>query len=290
MLKQQRARHKRSGARPLTVTAKCYVNGQSDRRRAGRLADSGRLIAAIGLYRRAARACWHESDVLYDLSITLRELGRDALALRYLASAQRLNPFDPEIAYERAHILDDIGKDELAQESYQRAVSLDPKFAAAWNNLGLIHLGSRQYERAETAFRRALRIEPKRRGTALNIALSLLGQGRDMAAASAAFAGTRLLNSVPDRRLSRDDRTTQASLMLIAGQQSAAHSLFASLGVLSGRDLWGVLIAADALHSAGLLSESGAIWEFALSLKPDMADAIEARLAAAASVNEGGSE
>jgi tetratricopeptide (TPR) repeat protein len=49
---------------------------------------------------------------------------------------------------------------EDAIDAYQRVVAVEPSYAAAWNNLGLLHHRMGQYTEAQEAYEAALRAEP----------------------------------------------------------------------------------------------------------------------------------
>jgi tetratricopeptide (TPR) repeat protein len=48
-----------------------------------------------------------------------------------------------------------------AIEAYQQAVRIDPKYAKAWNRLGLAYENSKQYGKAIEAYQQAVRIDPE---------------------------------------------------------------------------------------------------------------------------------
>ena len=62
-----------------------------------------------------------------------------------------------EIWFARASAWDgDPERWEAAVEAYERVLDMDPGYAAAWNNLGLLHHRMGQYERAGECYRAAL--------------------------------------------------------------------------------------------------------------------------------------
>jgi tetratricopeptide (TPR) repeat protein len=58
---------------------------------------------------------------------------------------------------------------EDAIEAYQRVVALEPSYAAAWNNLGLLHHRMGQYTEAQEAYEAALRAQPTCAEAAYNL-------------------------------------------------------------------------------------------------------------------------
>lgn len=58
---------------------------------------------------------------------------------------------------------------EDAIEAYQRVVNVDPSYAAAWNNLGLLHHRMGQYTEAQEAYEAALKAQPTCAEAAYNL-------------------------------------------------------------------------------------------------------------------------
>jgi len=58
---------------------------------------------------------------------------------------------------------------EDAIEAYQRVVAVEPSYAAAWNNLGLLHHRMGQYTEAQEAYEAALRAQPTCSEAAYNL-------------------------------------------------------------------------------------------------------------------------
>jgi len=58
---------------------------------------------------------------------------------------------------------------EDAIEAYQRVVAVEPSYAAAWNNLGLLHHRMGQYTEAQEAYEAALRAQPSCAEAAYNL-------------------------------------------------------------------------------------------------------------------------
>jgi tetratricopeptide (TPR) repeat protein len=58
---------------------------------------------------------------------------------------------------------------EDAIDAYQRVVAVEPSYAAAWNNLGLLHHRMGQYTEAQEAYEAALRAQPTCAEAAYNL-------------------------------------------------------------------------------------------------------------------------
>lgn len=73
-----------------------------------------------------------------------------------------------------------LGKMDVAgaAASLRKAVEIAPRFAAAWNRLGIIAYQSRKYDEAEELFRKALEQEPGSFPPLVNLGGALLSLGR----------------------------------------------------------------------------------------------------------------
>jgi len=70
-------------------------------------------------------------------------------------------PAQAEMWFERAAQWDgDPAHWEDAIEAYEKVVAVDPEYAAAWNNLGLLHHRMGHYAEAQDAYEAALRTDP----------------------------------------------------------------------------------------------------------------------------------
>jgi tetratricopeptide (TPR) repeat protein len=75
-----------------------------------------------------------------------------------------------EMWFERASEWDaDPARWDEAVEAYRRVVAIDPDYAAAWNNLGLLHHRLGQYGEARTAYESALRADARCAEAAYNL-------------------------------------------------------------------------------------------------------------------------
>ena len=65
-----------------------------------------------------------------------------------------------------------------AERAYNQALEIYPKFAAAWNALGVLAHQQRQNDRAEECFRKAMELDPEQFEAVVNLGGVLLGKGR----------------------------------------------------------------------------------------------------------------
>jgi tetratricopeptide (TPR) repeat protein len=67
---------------------------------------------------------------------------------------------------------------ESAEKEYKEALKLDPKYDAALNNLGLLHMQQREFDKAIPLFQQALTANPSRIEAYMNLAASYADSGR----------------------------------------------------------------------------------------------------------------
>jgi tetratricopeptide (TPR) repeat protein len=92
---------------------------------------------------------------LADLERETRESLKTGLVRPLLPPAQAA-----EVWFARASAWDDDPERwESAVEAYERVLTIDPGYAAAWNNLGLLHHRMGRYEQARGCYRAAIRAD-----------------------------------------------------------------------------------------------------------------------------------
>jgi tetratricopeptide (TPR) repeat protein len=97
------------------------------------------------------------------LALDVGGLEKEAAATLAMGLVRPLVPpaAQAETWFERAAQWDaDPAHWEDAIDAYQRVVAMEPGYAAAWNNLGLLHHRMGQYTEAQEAYEAALRAEP----------------------------------------------------------------------------------------------------------------------------------
>ncbi len=77
-----------------------------------------------------------------------------------------------QLAYDDGMEYINEGDTENAIKKFSKAVEIDPKFAFAWDNLGISYRKNKQYEQAIEAYSKSLEIYPEGRLPLLNIAIT----------------------------------------------------------------------------------------------------------------------
>ncbi len=77
-----------------------------------------------------------------------------------------------QLAYDDGMEYINEGDTENAIQKFSKAVEIDPKFAFAWDNLGISYRKNKQYEKAIAAYLKSLEIYPEGRLPLLNIAIT----------------------------------------------------------------------------------------------------------------------
>lgn len=77
-----------------------------------------------------------------------------------------------QLAYDDGMEYINEGDTENAIQKFSKAVEIDPKFAFAWDNLGISYRKNKQYEQAIEAYLKSLEIYPEGRLPLLNIAIT----------------------------------------------------------------------------------------------------------------------
>src|SRR2546423_15359768 len=104
----------------------------------------------------------------------LHLLKRDlAAALELYDTLLREVPDSPKLWNERGVVLHQAGRPEDALASYRQAAEGDPKYALAWNNLGVVQAHRAAADPALGAFPTALRPQGPFSAARLNLPLAL---------------------------------------------------------------------------------------------------------------------
>lgn len=169
------------------------------------LKDAGRPIAALNVYRAAARRWPTDAMLIHDLAVAARDAASTAagpLAQSLRDEARRADQAALMIEPDSAMALNGIGllavdehRPADAVRAFERAAALDPNNAPYWVNLGNARRASGDRPGAEQAYRHALDVDP-RAGDAANGIGVLLVEAHKASEAVAWFE--RALAASPD--------------------------------------------------------------------------------------------
>ena len=133
------------------------------------LKDAGRPIAALNVYRQAARRWPADAALIHDLAVAARDAasaaaGPLAESLRDEASradqaALAIDPTSAVAANGLGLLAVDAGKPADAAHAFERAAAIDPNNASYWTNLGNARRATGDRAGAEQAYRRALDVD-----------------------------------------------------------------------------------------------------------------------------------
>jgi len=135
------------------------------------LKEAGRPIAALNVYREAARRWPTDAALIHDLAVTARDAASAAagpLAESLREEAARADQAAVAIDPQSATALNglgllavDAGRPVDAAKSFERAAAIDPNNASYWANLGNARRAGSDRAGAEQAYRRALDVDPR---------------------------------------------------------------------------------------------------------------------------------
>lgn len=124
----------------------------------------GERKEAISEYRKAIQIDPRFIEARHRLGVELFLNGQKEDGLKELHRADSIFPDyrrGYEIWYEEGLILRSMGKDNEALKQFHRVIGARPKFAAAHNEIGKIHLDRSEFDQATTFFAQAIGIDPK---------------------------------------------------------------------------------------------------------------------------------
>jgi len=141
------------------------------------LKEAGRPIAALNVYRQAARRWPTDAALIHDLAVAARDAAATAAgplaeslreeALRADQAAVAIDPQSATALNGLGLLAIDAGRPADAAKSFERAAALDPNNASYWANVGNARRAAGDRTGAEQAYRRALQVDP-RHGDAAN--------------------------------------------------------------------------------------------------------------------------
>lgn len=219
------------------------------------LADAGRPLAALTVYREAVRRWPAEATLLHDLAVAAREAAGGETAnhgeslrqeaVRAEQAAIALDPKYAAAANGAGLLAIDADRPADAVALFERATTLDPTNASYWVNLGNARRALGDRSRAEAAYRRALAVDPDAADAANGLGVLLVDARRP---AQAAPWFERAIAAAPDlveaqlnlaialQQSGRIDEAAAAYRRVLAAparfarERDAAAKLLASLG------------------------------------------------------------
>jgi len=148
------------------------------------LQEAGRPIAALNVYRQAARRWPTDAGLIHDLAVAARAAASAAtgpLAGSLREEASRADQAALAIDPRRATALNglgllaiDAGRADEAARSFERAAAIDPNNASYWANLGNARRAMGDRAGAEQAYRRALDADAQHADAANGIGVLLV--------------------------------------------------------------------------------------------------------------------
>ena len=219
------------------------------------LKDAGRPIAALNVYRQAARKWPTDAVLIHDLAVAARDAASTAagpLAESLREEAIRADraalALDPESA--TAHnglglLAIDENRPADAAREFDRAAALDPNNASYWTNFANAKRATGDRDGAEQAYRRALAVDPRAADAANGVGVLLVEAQRPAEAvpwferalaAAPDLVEARLnlgiaLQQSGDRKRAADAyRAVLAAPAQYKREREAAQKLLASLG------------------------------------------------------------
>ncbi len=103
-----------------------HPTGEDRFRRAGTLAEAGRLAEAAQEYQSCVAEAPDSAAARFDYGGVLRRLGRNQEAVAQLEEARRLAPDDADVCVELGLAYQAVGRNENAIEAFRRAIALNP--------------------------------------------------------------------------------------------------------------------------------------------------------------------
>jgi len=169
------------------------------------LKEAGRPIAALNVYRQAARRWPTDAALIHDLAVTAREAASAAAgplaeslrdeAARADQAAVAIDPRSATALNGLGLLAADAGRPADAATSFERAAEIDPNNASYWANLGNARRAGNDRAGAEHAYRRALDVDPRSADAANGLGVLLVEAQRPGEAVS---WFERALSAAPD--------------------------------------------------------------------------------------------
>jgi Flp pilus assembly protein TadD len=176
--------------------------------------------------------------------------------------------------YEKAGKAIQAGNWAEARVRLEAAISVFPQFAAAWNDLGVVHMNLGDHEAARTAFQKSLEFNPNYARACRNLALLLFSEGGNEEAT------TLVEKALVSDPLDPQALTLMAQLQLLAGKtdEALANARKVHSAPHEGQAVVHY-IAARALEMRNQHEQAAAEYRLFLQEAPNSASADKARAA-----------
>jgi len=152
------------------------------------LKDAGRPLAALAIYREAARRWPTDATLLHDLAVAARDAAAGASgpparslrdeAMRADQAALVLEPASAMALNGLGLLAIDDNRPADAAQAFERAATIDPNNASYWTNLGNARRAAGDRARAETAYRRAIEVDGRAADAANGLGVLLVEANR----------------------------------------------------------------------------------------------------------------
>ncbi len=121
----------------------------------------GNINKAIELFEYSLSLVFElKEDLLYNIAMTFKQVGRYDLSNKYLLKLYELNPEDDSALYELANNYQKLQEYELSIQFYKEYIVQNPFSSTVWFNLGRAYQNLGKHELAVQAFDYVIAIEP----------------------------------------------------------------------------------------------------------------------------------
>ena len=175
--------HRAAPIAAVTALAVCAV---VSRRQVHHWRDS------VALYEHAVQVSRNNSVMLYNLAMTLHDLGRIEEAIERYRWAAAIDPLDVSTHTNLAHALRSLGRLDEAIHHFRRALAISPHIALTHNNLASALLSNGEQEQAIHHLVAATRMAPDNAVFHMNLSIAYADALQFDRAAATATAALRL--------------------------------------------------------------------------------------------------
>lgn len=185
-----------------------------------RLHRSGRLEAALEIYRRILAACPDHPDALHFLGVLSHQLGKSQEAADLIRQVIALKPDHLDAYNNLGNVLKHQGKLEEAAAAYRHVIALCPDHADAHNNLGTVLRAQDRLDDAIAAYQTAITLAPDHADAYLNLGNAYKKQGK-VEETIAAYLKTLAL-----KRYASDAYKNLGTALYVAGRVPEAAAVY----------------------------------------------------------------